>query len=45
VAIDRAGWPEVAGTIAGDDALFLATTGQQGQSRVVGRLSKLIKEN
>jgi len=44
VAIDREGWPEVVGTVAGDDTLFLATTGRPGQSRLEQRLSRLIKE-
>jgi transcriptional regulator of arginine metabolism len=44
VAIDREGWPEVVGTVAGDDTLFLAVTGRQGQSRLEQRLNKLIKE-
>ena len=44
VAIDRELWPEVVGTVAGDDTLFLAITGRPGQSRLEQRLSQLIKE-
>lgn len=44
VAIDRELWPEVVGTVAGDDTLFLATTGRPGQSRLEQRLARLIKE-
>ncbi|MHB8874469.1 MAG: arginine repressor [Myxococcaceae bacterium] len=44
LAFDREGWPELVGTVAGDDTLFLATTGRQGQTRIEQRLSRLIKE-
>jgi len=37
-AIDEAGIDDVVGTIAGDDTLFLATTGAAAASRVVHRL-------
>jgi transcriptional regulator of arginine metabolism len=38
LALDRVGWPEVVGTIAGDDTVFVATTGRRPQDRVVKRL-------
>jgi transcriptional regulator of arginine metabolism len=44
VAIDRLGWPEVVGTIAGDDTLFIATAGRREQASVEARLSRLIRE-
>jgi len=42
LALDRAGWPEVVGTIAGDDTVFVATTGVREQSRVLHRLTALL---
>jgi transcriptional regulator of arginine metabolism len=41
LAIDRAAWPEVVGTVAGDDTLFLATSGRRQQGRVEARLAGL----
>jgi transcriptional regulator of arginine metabolism len=38
VTIDRAGWPEVVGTIAGDDTIFIAVADAAAQRRVVERL-------
>ncbi len=42
VAIDRLAWPDVAGTIAGDDTLFLAARHAQAQARVLRTLRKLM---
>ena len=33
VAIDKAEWPEVVGTISGDDTIFIATADQRAQAR------------
>ena len=44
LALDRAGWPELVGTVAGDDTLFLATAGRQGQARLTQRFARLVKE-
>jgi transcriptional regulator of arginine metabolism len=41
VAIDKAEWPEVAGTISGDDTIFIATANQRAQDALVARLSAL----
>jgi len=41
VAIDRAEWPEVAGTISGDDTIFIATASARAQDELVGRLRAL----
>lgn len=41
VAIDRAGWNEVAGTISGDDTIFVATASARGQQALLTRLNKL----
>ncbi|NNM61213.1 MAG: arginine repressor [Steroidobacteraceae bacterium] len=38
VAIDAAAWPEVAGTISGDDTIFIATRGARDQRRLGERL-------
>jgi len=38
VAIDRAAWPEVAGTISGDDTIFVATAHGREQAALVKRL-------
>ena len=38
LAIDTAQWPEVVGTISGDDTIFIATTGLQAQRRLRARL-------
>jgi transcriptional regulator of arginine metabolism len=38
VALDRLAWPEIIGTIAGDDTIFLAVSNQAAQRLVVKRL-------
>jgi transcriptional regulator of arginine metabolism len=38
VAIDKAQWPEVVGTLSGDDTIFIATGGARAQSGIVTRL-------
>ena len=40
-ALDRAGWPDVAGSIAGDDTVFIACMDKPGVERVHRRLSRL----
>ena len=40
VTLDRANWPEVVGTISGDDTIFVATTGAGAQRRLVARLQE-----
>ena len=42
VALDRLAWPEVVGTIAGDDTIFLAVKEPAAQRRVVRELRKLV---
>ncbi len=44
LALDRAAWPEVAGTVAGDDTFFVATAGRRQQAHVEARLAALVKE-
>jgi transcriptional regulator of arginine metabolism len=41
VAIDTARWPEVVGTISGDDTIFIATAGAAGQRKLGERLSAI----
>jgi transcriptional regulator of arginine metabolism len=38
VAIDRAAWPEVVGTISGDDTIFIATASALAQTKLIARL-------
>ena len=42
LAIDRAEWPEVVGTIAGDDTVFIATLGRREQAKVEAHLEQLV---
>jgi transcriptional regulator of arginine metabolism len=41
VALDRLAWPDVVGTIAGDDTIFLAVKDGSAQRRVLGEVRKL----
>jgi transcriptional regulator of arginine metabolism len=43
VAIDRAEWPEVAGTISGDDTIFIATAHAHAQDALVARLQSIFR--
>ncbi len=38
LAIDKARWPEIVGTIAGDDTIFIATESARTQRRLHERL-------
>ncbi|MDE2220311.1 MAG: arginine repressor [Gammaproteobacteria bacterium] len=38
VALDKAAWPEVVGTISGDDTIFIATRNARDQRRLGERL-------
>jgi len=40
-ALDRAGWPEVAGSIAGDDTVFIACVDRPAVDRIRRRLIRL----
>jgi transcriptional regulator of arginine metabolism len=42
LAIDSARWPDVVGTVAGDDTVFVATASRAGQARVSARISQLM---
>lgn len=41
VALDRLAWPDIVGTIAGDDTIFLAVKDTRAQHRVVRQMSRL----
>ena len=43
VAVDKAEWPEVVGTISGDDTIFIATADAQAQRRLLERLNTLFQ--
>ena len=43
LALDHAGWPEVVGTVAGDDTFLVATAGRRQQGRVEAKLATLAK--
>jgi transcriptional regulator of arginine metabolism len=43
-AIDGAAWPEIAGTMAGDDTVFVATASANDQKRFIRRLDSFLKE-
>jgi transcriptional regulator of arginine metabolism len=43
VAIDGADWPEVVGTISGDDTIFIATPDAPAQQRLLERLHTLFR--
>ena len=42
IALDHAGFPELAGTVAGDDTIFAATANAALQRRFVQRLRQLL---
>lgn len=42
VGIDKLSWPEIAGTIAGDDTIFVAARTPEARRRAVVRLRKLV---
>jgi transcriptional regulator of arginine metabolism len=44
VTLDRIGWPEIVGTLSGDDTIFVATTGANEQRRLRGRLRQHLKK-
>lgn len=43
IALDRAGWPEIVGTMAGDDTVFIATAAEADQQRVLERLARFVE--
>jgi transcriptional regulator of arginine metabolism len=41
LAVDRARWPEVVGTLSGDDTIFIATSTARAQQAVLARFRSL----
>ena len=44
LALDHAGWPEIIGTVAGDDTILVATKGRREQARLRARLARFASE-
>jgi len=44
LALDNAGWPEIVGTVAGDDTIFVATNGAGEQRQLIRRLERVMRE-
>jgi transcriptional regulator of arginine metabolism len=44
VTLDRTGWPEIVGTLSGDDTIFVATIGLNQQRRLKSRLRQHLKK-
>jgi transcriptional regulator of arginine metabolism len=44
VAIDRLAWPDVLGTLAGDDTIFLAVKDREAQRRIIRHLQRLVRK-
>ena len=44
VAIDKSNWPEVVGSISGDDTIFLATENARDQRKLIGRLREIFRK-
>jgi len=44
VTLDHIAWPEVVGTVSGDDTIFVATIGSTQQRRLRGRLRQYLKK-
>jgi transcriptional regulator of arginine metabolism len=38
VFLDRSGWPEIVGTVSGDDTIFIATRNNVDQRRLLTKL-------
>lgn len=43
VTLDRIAWPEIVGTVSGDDTIFVATSSATQQRRLRGRLRQTLK--
>ena len=42
LGLDRAGWPEIVGTVAGDDTIFAATASATMAKRLAGKLQEAV---
>ncbi|MEM7611009.1 MAG: hypothetical protein AAF270_04990 [Pseudomonadota bacterium] len=45
VELDRSDWPEIIGTISGDDTIFIATSGSAANKRLAARLTPSASES
>jgi len=43
LTMDRVDWPDVVGTVAGDDTIFVATENARRQRRVVAKINRLAR--
>ena len=43
VAVDESAWPEVVGTISGDDTIFIATVDARAQRKLTTRLREIFR--
>jgi len=43
IVLDRADWPDVVGTLSGDDTIFVATSGAAAQRRLLARLDENLR--
>jgi transcriptional regulator of arginine metabolism len=43
IVLDRADWPDVVGTLSGDDTIFVATAGAAAQRRLLARLHESLR--
>ena len=41
--LDRSEWPEIVGTVSGDDTIFVATRSGQDQRQLLGRLRSTLQ--
>jgi transcriptional regulator of arginine metabolism len=44
VTLDRTDWPEIVGTLSGDDTIFIATSGASHLRRLNSRLRQMFRE-
>ena len=45
LTLDRTAWPEIVGTLSGDDTIFIATANAQGQRRLRSRIRQSLTES
>jgi len=43
LALDRSEWPEIVGTVGGDDTVFVATADMHSQRRLVSRIETAVR--
>ena len=44
VFLDRSQWPEIVGTVSGDDTIFVATRNKQDQRKFIARLQTTLQD-